>query len=52
MSILATFIPAIVVFAIVFSAPLFHSILAAGLTVGRLALTVRDAVATPAPAAA
>jgi hypothetical protein len=52
MSILTTFIPAIVVFAIVFSAPLFHSILAAGQTVGRLALTVRDAVATQAPALA
>jgi len=52
MSILTTFIPAIVVFAIVFSAPLFHSILAAGQAVGRLALTVRDAVATQAPALA
>ena len=36
MDVLSTFIPPIVVFLIVFSAPLFHMILAAGQAVGRL----------------
>ena len=41
MDVLTTFIPPILVFLIVFSAPLFHMILAAGQAVGRLSGYVR-----------
>jgi hypothetical protein len=48
MDVLSTFIPPIVVFLIVFSAPLFHMILAAGRAVGRLPGYVRGAGAARA----
>jgi hypothetical protein len=53
MNVLTTLIPAIVVLLIVFSPPLFHTILAAGQAVGRLSSYVRgagDAQASAAPA--
>jgi hypothetical protein len=48
MDILNAFLPAIVVFLVVFSPPLFHAILAAGDGVGRLWGYVRSASAAPA----
>ena len=45
---LETCLPVIVVLLIVFSAPLYHSILAAGEGVGRLWGNVRNASAAPA----
>ncbi len=48
MDVLTTFIPPILVFLIVFSAPLFHMILAAGQAVGRLSGYVRGSGAAPA----
>jgi hypothetical protein len=48
MDILSTCTLAIVVFLIVFSAPLFHTILAAGEGVGRMWGYVRSAGAAPA----
>jgi hypothetical protein len=41
MDVLTTFFPPILIFLIVFSAPLFHMILAAGQAVGRLSGYVR-----------
>ena len=41
MDVLTTFFPPILIFLIVFSAPLFHMILAAGQAVGRLSGSVR-----------
>ena len=41
MDVLTTLIPPILIFLIVFSAPLFHMILAAGHAVGRLSGDVR-----------
>jgi hypothetical protein len=48
MDILRTCLPAIVVFLIVFSPPLYHAILAAGEGVGRLWGHVRSAGTAPA----
>jgi hypothetical protein len=48
MDVLSTSVPPIVVFLIVFSAPLFHMILAAGQAVGRLPGYVRGAGAARA----
>ena len=50
MDILKTCLPAIVLYLIVFSAPLFHTILAAGDGVGRLWGYVRSADPVPASA--
>jgi hypothetical protein len=49
MEILRTFTPVIVLLVIAFSAPLFHTILAAGQAAGWLWSCVRDAGAAPAP---
>lgn len=48
MDVLTTFIPPILVFLIVFSAPLFHMILAAGQAVVRLSGYVRGSGAAQA----
>jgi hypothetical protein len=48
MEILTTFIPPILVFLIVFCAPLYHGILAASQAVGRLSGYIRGWGAAPA----
>jgi hypothetical protein len=50
MDILRTFFPVIVVLLIAFSAPLFHTILAAGQAIGRLWGYVRGAGRAPSAA--